>query len=556
VDRDGRKMFKNTTYRGHTFGIAIGIIMLALMLVGGAGASTTVWVDGSPLPFTWNYINFDGFNIGGFGTENLTILQTNLGASQRTIDKGNLIYSTQAQAQMLKVVSEQYNYSVLDAAATGLNETSPGQAFYGGNYFVMGWQGQPYVALNGKVDKLTKLVIDQGSENKTFVAGESWDVGDGWTLKVNSIDVNAIPRQVNLTLSKDGIKKEDRIVTSGTADAKPIYTYVEPAIAGETDVPLFVTYVDSVFLDGATDRVKLRYTWAISTSVTQLRSSDTYGVFKDAAFDENVHAVYLKNFDVNISLNRNSTQNLMGNLAFRVDDTSSLRFYPTVIAPATGSVHNINKGTNYATIQSAINDANSGDEIHVDSGTYYENVNVTKQLILKGVDTGEGKPIVNANASGNAITLIADGITLDGFEAMNSSNWDSSNWPYAGIKVISNNNIITGNNVLNNSNGIRLYYSNNNTVFGNEVFYNRQGVYLVNSSNNIVISNKAMNNITDIDLLYSNNNMLSNNTANSSIDGIILYASSNNTLNNNNVSNNNKGITLFYSSNIVRDVSY
>lgn len=64
--------------------------------------------------------------------------------------------------------------------------------------------------------------------------------------------------------------------------------------------------------------------------------------------------------------------------------------------PLIGSVHNINKRINYSTIQAAINDARPGDEINVDSGTYYENVNVNKQLILRGVDIGGGKPVINA----------------------------------------------------------------------------------------------------------------------------------------------------------------
>ena len=77
-------------------------------------------------------------------------------------------------------------------------------------------------------------------------------------------------------------------------------------------------------------------------------------------------------------------------------------------------------------IQAAIDAASPGDTILVESGIYRENVNVTKALILKGI----GMPVVDANESGNAITLSAGGVWLEGFVATNSS---------VGIKVGSSN---------------------------------------------------------------------------------------------------------------------
>ena len=251
-------------------------------------------------------------------------------------------------------------------------------------------------------------------------------------------------------------------------------------------------------------------------------------------------------------------------------------------------------GAMYTSIQAAIDAASPGDEIHVDSGTYYENVVVNKQLILCGIDTGAGMPLVDAGGSGSAITLSADGITLNGFTATNAGKDQ-----YAGIKVISsnntlsgntasknyydgiwlesssNNNTLSGNTFSNNSNfGIFLSYSNNyyngiwlkssgynNTFIGNTASNNYYGIFMRYSSNNMFIGNSVSNNKgTGIYLSFSsNNNTLSNNTASNNSDyGISLYSScNNNTLSGNTASNNTnprydwrgEGIALYSSSN-------
>jgi parallel beta-helix repeat protein len=119
-------------------------------------------------------------------------------------------------------------------------------------------------------------------------------------------------------------------------------------------------------------------------------------------------------------------------------------------------------GADFSGIQEAINNASADDTIVVHSGVYYEPVYVNKSVRLKGM----GYPVVAANGSGSAITLNADGITLEGFNATNSG----SMWDCAGIRVISSNNTITGNNICNNGwNGISVDSSNNNSITGNNV---------------------------------------------------------------------------------------
>jgi len=58
----------------------------------------------------------------------------------------------------------------------------------------------------------------------------------------------------------------------------------------------------------------------------------------------------------------------------------------------------------FSSIQGAIDFSTAGDTIEVHTGTYYENVNVNKRLILRGI----GMPVVDARGSGSAIMLAAD----------------------------------------------------------------------------------------------------------------------------------------------------
>jgi parallel beta-helix repeat protein len=257
-------------------------------------------------------------------------------------------------------------------------------------------------------------------------------------------------------------------------------------------------------------------------------------------------------------------------------DANNTDYLPlTMAASGLLPVHNLNSGENFSTIQAAIDDADTlnGHTITVGSGTYHENLNVNKQLILKGINTGGGKPVVDAGGSGSAITLSGGNSTLEGFAAVNASYYTN-----AGIYVNSNNNILRNNTALNNNFGLYLYSSRNNvlngnnasnnydrgiylnsssrtTMIGNNASNNGEGIHLYSSSNNMLSGNNASKNKggNGIDLLdSSNNNTLNGNTANSNYwFGIALYSSSSNALNGNtaNSNKNNGGIGLTYSSN-------
>ena len=285
---------------------------------------------------TWNPYNFAGFYYdlkNNLGNENLAVVAPgtdscptpgpSVSSDGRTIKKDCLEYTTGAQAKVL--------YAVLNGKATegntnGLQNFGAGEmSSEFGAYNIEGWQAQPYVGIKNTADHLAKLVIEQQnatSEKTTLTVGQTWDVGGGWQLTANSIDAKASPRQVWITLSKDGVKMDDAVVQQGS-----MYTYVAKNIGGESDVPLFVTYVDSIFSGATSDVVQLRYTWAIDTSITKLNGGDTYGVFTVERTSPNV---MLNNDNSDVTLSRDTTVNLMGEMNFRTADSDVARFYPMV----------------------------------------------------------------------------------------------------------------------------------------------------------------------------------------------------------------------------------
>jgi len=270
----------------------------------------------------WDALNFAGFwyDLGGnLKSETMQVNATAIGGTDRSIDDSQLNYTASRVLKKYKVYDKKTKY-----VENGLDVNGSISTLNGTHYAVLGWQAEKYIPLKGKAKKIVKQVLEQAAVDKqTLTVGQTWDMGDGWTLMAQSIDARATPRQAWLVLSKDGVKKDDKVV-----NAEGVYTYQEKSIAGESDVPLFVTYVDSIFAGATTDMVQLKYTWLVSTSVTEIKVGDKFGNMEVTGAGDNY--ITLKNKDKVIDLSKDSTQLIMGNLNFKVADSDTLRFYPMV----------------------------------------------------------------------------------------------------------------------------------------------------------------------------------------------------------------------------------
>lgn len=172
-------------------------------------------------------------------------------------------------------------------------------------------------------------------------------------------------------------------------------------------------------------------------------------------------------------------------------------------------------------IQSAIDDANDGDVILVQSGVYRENLNVDKQLTLEGEEAGGEKPVIDAGGDRNGFTLNADNVTIQGFCVTEAR---------IGIDVVSSNNAIIGNEVRDSWTGIALRSSSRNVLKDNLARDGWRGVYLKDSADNAIIGNSVRDNKwSGIVLESSNGNLVKENLIRTNYRGIEKINSDENT---------------------------
>ncbi len=168
---------------------------------------------------------------------------------------------------------------------------------------------------------------------------------------------------------------------------------------------------------------------------------------------------------------------------------------------------------NYTTIQQAIDNANGGDTVYVydDSSPYFEHLIVNRSIQLKGKNTTT--TIIDGENQGDVVVLTTENITICGFTVQHSGDTAKTD---AGIESRSNNNIITGNRIIQNGAyaiGIFLNGSSENLVSENNISENgREGIFLQNAQDCIIRDNFfTKNGHCAVIVSYSNGNIITKN---------------------------------------------
>lgn len=170
--------------------------------------------------------------------------------------------------------------------------------------------------------------------------------------------------------------------------------------------------------------------------------------------------------------------------------------YPLMYPWAPYPVHNINTGSGHYTIEAALDSAATvdGHVLWIDSGTYYENLNVEKQLTLVGED--KSTTIIDGGKSGVVLQANASYVRISGLTLRNSG---PNSPPYGMDCGILLNHVahceIDNLNVSGNQWGIYLFYSTDNKIERTIVSSNNEnGLWLWYSGNNTLNENTISNN--------------------------------------------------------------
>ncbi len=260
------------------------LLFISLILAAGVCSADSVEVRGTILDsgnvssIAWDGSNWDALyfalNDVGSNTESLCYENSDpenpaIGVTpdNDVIDKKELIYRTHTYDKKFKLSAK------TDATAVS-------------TYSVIPLFSKKYIAVNDDASKMTTLITEQGGgAEKTLKEGESWDLGNDYSLKLEQLDADA--GKVFVILYKDGIEQDSDVLDmDGTDDDRAFI--VKDDVAGMEDMVYFVTYLENTFRSTSGSFAILKYTWLIDKdNVITIEEGDQIGLLKCREVSEN-----------------------------------------------------------------------------------------------------------------------------------------------------------------------------------------------------------------------------------------------------------------------------
>ncbi len=257
--------------------------------------------------FDWNPLNFEGFYYDineDVGSEKLSLIRNG-----RTIDKDNLVYTTTPQSVSFKYKSFG-SYNVIGFMAD--------KYFAGYTTNSTGITSNAISTIGSR--QLHKILADDDTRRAVY-AGSTLTLNEGYVLKVKDVDITG-GKIVLLSLLKDGNEVDTTAIEAGK-------TYIYSKKVGSvSDLPIIAVHVDTVFAGREANAAFLKGVFQISENYVSANTGDQFGAMKVSEFTDT--KIEMKN-PSSIGLSSASTVDVMGNIKFKVADSSDVRFYPFIM---------------------------------------------------------------------------------------------------------------------------------------------------------------------------------------------------------------------------------
>lgn len=205
-------------------------------------------------------------------------------------------------------------------------------------------------------------------------------------------------------------------------------------------------------------------------------------------------------------------------------------------------------------IKAAVEIAQPGDHIIVESGTYNEyDIEITKPLTIEGVD----RPVIDGNREGNILIIRADSVTVKGFRIQNTGR--SYVRDYSAILLENSKDFLIEDNELDNVYfGIYLAETDRGIVRGNQIeSYDRReassgnGIHLWSVRNPKILDNVVMGMRDGIYLEFAKGAEISGNRSNDNNRYGLHFMFSDDSIYRDNIfRRNGAGVAVMYSKNV------
>ncbi len=203
-------------------------------------------------------------------------------------------------------------------------------------------------------------------------------------------------------------------------------------------------------------------------------------------------------------------------------------------------------------IQAAINAASVGDTVHVDPGTYHENIHLRSGIDVIGA--GQTQTILQGLGTSNVVTAVSiTDARMEGFKILGSGPGTG----HAGVHIIGGNVEFSRNWIYGNNNGVYIEGGSSALVHNNVVEANGNAADaflnygIITLSSTPLIANNVVFKTHGAGMYFAwagstGAQAINNTVVNNDADGIWCYNGANVTIKNNILARNNTGITASY----------